>query len=80
MLCDFLKAMGFSKRTNGAMRILTDQLNSHISKEAAKHDIPILWWPSVDGGNNGAKLKCIEEQYANKFKGLNHSDTPKMVH
>jgi len=64
----FLKAMGFSKRTNGVMRIFTDQLNSHISKEAAKHDIPILWWPSIDGGKNGAKLKYVEKHFANHFK------------
>ena len=26
----FLKAIGFSRQTNGVMRILTDQLNAHI--------------------------------------------------
>ena len=32
----FLKAMGFPKKTNGVMRIFTDQLNSHIPKQAKK--------------------------------------------
>ena len=27
----FLKARGFSRQTNGVMRILTDQLNAHIN-------------------------------------------------
>lgn len=65
----FLKAMGFSKKTNGVMRIFTDQLNSHISKQAEKHDALIHWWPSIDGGVNGAKLRFVEEEYANKFTG-----------
>jgi len=65
----FLRAMGFSKRTNGVMRILTDQLNSHIKKEADKHDIPILWWPAVDGGTDGAKLRYVEKHYGGTYKG-----------
>ena len=46
----FLRAMGFRKLTNGVMRIFTDQLNAHIKKYVDKHAIPMLWWPSVDGG------------------------------
>lgn len=65
----FLRAMGFHKLSNGVMRILTDQMNSHIKKEADKHDIPILWWPSVDGGTDGAKLRYVEKYYADKYEG-----------
>lgn len=72
-VASFLKSMGFVKRSNGVMRIFTDQLNSHISKVATKFDIPILWWPSVDGGNNGAKLDYVEKNFASKYKKLkNH--------
>ncbi|MBF0444963.1 MAG: hypothetical protein HQL68_05190 [Magnetococcales bacterium] len=49
-----LRALGFNKLSDGIMRILTDQLNAHIEKEAQKHNTPIHWWPSVDGGKNGA--------------------------
>jgi hypothetical protein len=38
----FLRAMGFSRKSNGIMRIFTDQLNSHISKQAAKQGAQIL--------------------------------------
>ena len=65
----FLKAMGFSKKTNGVMRIFTDQINSHISKQAIKYGIQIHWWPSMGGGVNGAKLRFVEEIYSNKFRG-----------
>ena len=65
----FLRAMGFRKLTNGIMRIFTDQLNAHIKKQADKKGIPVLWWPSVDGGVNGAKLRYVEKHYAAKYQG-----------
>ena len=65
----FLKAIGFSKQTNGVMRILTDQLNAHISKQAKKHGVLIHRWPSMGGEVNGAKLRFVEDQYARRFKG-----------
>jgi hypothetical protein len=45
------------------MRILTDQLNSHVEKIAKARNIPIHWWPSVDGGTDGAKQKYVQEKY-----------------
>jgi hypothetical protein len=45
-----LRLMGFRKLSNGVLRILTDQLNAHILKVAQAKEIPIHWWPSVDGG------------------------------
>lgn len=65
----FLKAMGFSKKTNGVIRIFTDQLNSHISKQAERFGVQIHWWPSIGGGVNGAKQKFFENIYACKFEG-----------
>ena len=65
----FLRAMGFRRLTNGIMRIFTDQLNAHIKKQADKNGIPILWWPSVGGGVNGAKLRYVEKLFANQYRG-----------
>jgi len=65
----FLKSMGFSKSTKGVLRIFTDQLNAHINKQAPRDNVPILWWPSVDGGTNGAKLQYAEKHYSKKFTG-----------
>jgi len=62
-LINFLRAVGFRKFTNGVMRIFTDQLNAHIEKTARKQGIDILWWPSVDGGTNGAKQEYVEKHY-----------------
>jgi len=58
----FLRAMGFRKLSNGVMRILTDQLNAHILKVTQAKEIPIHWWPSVDGGKDGAKQKFVFRQ------------------
>jgi len=65
----FLRAMGFSRKSTGIMRIFTDQLNSHISKQTAKHGAQIFWWPSINGGVNGAKLRFVEKAYADSFSG-----------
>lgn len=70
-LISFLRSVGFSKFTDGVMRIFTDQLNAHIEKLARKSDIKLLWWPSVDGGTNGAKQEYVEKHFVrnNKKKG-----------
>ena len=65
----FLRAVGFKGLSNGVMRILTDQLNSHIQKVARKNEIPIHWWPSEGGGTDGAKSKFVEQKYAAGFTG-----------
>jgi hypothetical protein len=62
-------AIGFKGLSNGVMRILTDQLNSHIQRVAKNRDIPIHWWPSEGGGTDGAKSKFVEQKYANTFTG-----------
>ncbi|MBD3250964.1 hypothetical protein GF380_00590 [Candidatus Uhrbacteria bacterium] len=62
-LIRFLRDAGFRKFTNGVMRIFTDQLNAHVEKIAKRQGIDILWWPSVDGGRNGAKQAYVEKHY-----------------
>ena len=51
------------------MKIFTDQLNFHISKQAENYGILNSLGLSMGGGVNGAKLKLVEKQYANKFNG-----------
>ncbi|MBZ0263156.1 hypothetical protein K8I28_00685 [bacterium] len=58
-LIRFLRAAGFRKFTNGVMRIFTDQLNAYVEKIAKREGIDILWWPSVDGGRNGARSRSM---------------------
>ncbi|MCD6262071.1 MAG: hypothetical protein J7J52_03495 [Deltaproteobacteria bacterium] len=44
-----LRALGFTRLSNGVMRILTDQLNAHIQKVARNNDIPIHWCLATRG-------------------------------
>ncbi|MDP8229016.1 MAG: hypothetical protein P9M15_06145 [Candidatus Electryoneaceae bacterium] len=67
-LINFLRSVGFSKFTAGVMRIFTDQLNAHIEKIARKKGLEILWWPSVNGGTNGAKQAYVEKHYVRNNK------------
>jgi hypothetical protein len=67
-LINFLRVKGFRKFTNGVMRIFTDQLNSHIAKQASKHNTEIHWWPSINNGSNKSKLEYIDTMYARKLK------------
>ena len=62
----FLRSAGFRTFTNGVMRIFTDQLNAHVEKIAKREGIDILWWPSVDGGKNGAKQEYVEKHFVRK--------------
>ena len=65
-LIRFLRSVGFRKFTNGVMRIFTDQLNAHVEKIAKRQGIDVLWWPSVDGGKNGAKQEYVEKHFVRK--------------
>ena len=67
-LVNFLRAAGFKKYSNGVMRIFTDQLNKHIERIAMKLGIDLVWWNSVNGGKNGAKLKYVQKNYMKKNK------------
>jgi len=64
-----LRALGFNSLSNGIMRLLTNQLNSHIEKVAENQKIPVHWWPSVDGGTDGAKQKYVQENYVSSYEG-----------
>jgi len=65
----FLKAMGFTKKTKGVLRIFTDQLNAHISKEASKDNIPnymvafCQWW------KKRRQTSIYRKHYNKKFSG-----------
>jgi len=58
-----LRSLGFRTHTNGVMRILTDQLNAHIKKQAENYGVEKLWWNKVDGGKNGAKSDYVKKHF-----------------
>jgi len=65
----FLKAMGFTKKLKAFY--VSSLINSMLIflRKHQKNNIPILWWPSFDGGKNGAKHQYVARHYSEKFSG-----------
>lgn len=55
-----LRNLGFTSHSNGVIRLLADQLNSHIKKVAEKLQIQIHWW-------NPNEKKKNKEKYNSKI-------------
>jgi hypothetical protein len=64
-LVNFLRALGFNKLSRGVMRILTDQLNNHIIKQANKLQIPIIYWGKM---KEKSKLEYVQKHFVDKDK------------
>lgn len=57
-----LRNLGFTKQTNGVIKLLAEQLNAHIKKEADKLDISILWRENL-GGNGISMQDYVQDNY-----------------
>lgn len=60
---NLLRNLGFKKHSNGVLKTLTDQLNSHIKKVAEDLQIKIHWWGSEEKGRYHSKLDFVQETY-----------------
>jgi hypothetical protein len=66
-----LRNMGFKDHSNGVLKLLTDQLNSHIKKEAERLNINIHWWGTAEKEKYHSKIDLVEAQYSNQLKTIN---------
>ena len=57
-----LRNLGFSKHTNGVIKLLAEQLGSHIKKEAENKGVPILWRENI-GGKDVCMQSYVEQNY-----------------
>ena len=62
-IINLLRNLGFKSYRNSVMRILTDQLNSHIKKTAEKLDCAIHWWSEKDKSTYHSKIDFIKDKY-----------------
>ena len=67
---NLMRCLGFKSYSNEKMRILTDNLNRHIQSFASTLNVPILWWPKVNGGKNGAKQSYVEQHFLKRTKKI----------
>lgn len=71
-----LRNLGFNKHSNGVLRTLTDQLNSHIEKISEKMDIEIHWWGKQEKEVYHSNLDFIKDKYK---KQINQRQTSSKV-
>lgn len=62
-----LHNLGFSKQTNGVIKLMAEQLSAHITKTASQKNIPILWRDNI-GGNGVSMQDYVESHYYSKDK------------
>jgi len=58
-----LRNLGFTNHSNGVLKLLTDQLNSHIKNLSEKENIKIHWWGNLEKEKYHSKLDFIKDIY-----------------
>ncbi|MBI9064654.1 MAG: hypothetical protein JEZ14_21895 [Marinilabiliaceae bacterium] len=65
-----LRNLGFKSHSNGVLKTLTDQLNSHIKKAASRLEISIHWWGSSEKEKYHSQLDFVLDVYRKELRGL----------
>ena len=68
---NLLRNLGFNNYSNGVMRILTDNLNSHIKKTAEKLDTIIHWWGKQEKEKYHSKINFVQDIYKKELAQKN---------
>lgn len=71
---NLLRNLGFKKHSNGVLKTLTEQLNTHIKKTADKLGVEIHWWGNAEKEKYGHKLDLVEDIYRKELKKAHKSD------
>jgi hypothetical protein len=66
-----LRDLGFNNHSNGVLKLLTDQFNSHIKKLSEQLDVTVHWWGSEEKGKYKNKIDFVEEHYSNQINTIN---------
>ena len=60
---NLLRNLGFKNHSNGVLKILTDQLNSHIKKTANQMSLQLHWWSALEKKKYHSKLDFVRDVY-----------------
>ena len=63
-----LRNLGFTTHSNGVLKSLTDQLNSHICKAADQMGVSIHWWGSAEKAKYHSKQDFVKDLYGVELK------------
>ena len=69
-----LRNLGFNNHTNGVLKSLTDQLNSHIKKTADQIQVPIHWWSSTEKSKYNSKQDFVKELHGSEINKKQKTD------
>ena len=69
-----LRNLGFSTHTNGVLKSLTDQLNSHIKKTADQIQAPIHWFGTAEKSKYNSKQDFVKELYSSEINKKQKTD------
>lgn len=69
-----LRNLGFDNHTNGVLKSLTHQLNSHIKKTANQMDVPIHWWGSIEKAKYNSKQDLVKELHGSEINKKQKTD------
>lgn len=66
-----LRNLGFTSHSNGVLKTLTDQLNSHIKKVSENIGLTIHWWGESEKTRYHSKLDFVTERYSQELTKTN---------
>ena len=66
-----LRNLGFTSHSNGVLKTLTDQLNSHIKKVSENTGLTIHWWGETEKSRYHSKLDFVTERYSGELTNPN---------
>lgn len=69
-----LRNLGFNNHSNGVLKSLTDQLNSHIKKTADQMQVPIHWWGTTEKEKYKHKQDFVKAMYGSELKKKQKTD------
>lgn len=69
-----LRNLGFKKHSNGVLKTLTDQLNTHIKKTAEKLNIKIHWWGKEEKEKYHSKINLVQDLYNKEINKTRKTD------
>ena len=69
-----LRNLGFKKHSNGVLKTLTDQLNTHIKKIADKLSLHIHWWGNQEKEKYHSKLDFVQDIYRKEIGKIHKTD------
>jgi len=62
-----LRNLGFTKHSNGVLKSLSDQFNSHIKKVSDKTGVTVHWWGAKEKSTYHSKIDFIKDRYKDRI-------------